>query len=306
MAYAKDDPRSALGSATATTTAPTDDGIAAPEFLDFSLLPPDHVTEQGSRQWIVRGQNVVLIYTLPVPGDTIWKAALSTEQVVLLPEAHSAVLGASPDGEKLEASDLTLVVVPPGDSELVSTGSGPVVQLIETTETAWSERASNAAGYAQPHPRVALLDPWPEPVGGYRWRQYRMADVPEASGRFGRLFRTRSFMVNFFKPQMGPRDLRKMSPHFHDDFEQLSLVVDGSYIHHIQTPWGVDGTQWRPDDHGRVGSPSVTVIPPPTVHTSEAIGWDRNYLIDIFAGPRADFSAQPGWVLNADDYPSPA
>lgn len=309
MAYAADDLRSKLNQSARATAKPlSNDGIAAADFLDFSLLPPDNVTGAGSKQWIVRGQNFVLIYTQPVAGDTIWDATLKTEQVVLLVDPSAGLRAASPDsdgGERYQASDLTLIVVPPGRRELVSTGTGPVVQLIESTETEWAQKASNAAHYAEPHPRVKVLEPWPEPVDGYRWRVYRMADVPDQPGRFGRLFRTRSFMVNFFDPQQGPRDVHKMSPHFHDDFEQCSLVVQGDYIHHIQTPWGTDLEQWRAPDHARVGSPSVTIIPPPTVHTSQSIGWGTNYLIDIFSGPREDFSAQPGWVLNADEYPSP-
>lgn len=305
MAYAADDLRSALDRDGRAGAKPASaDGIAAPDFLDFSLLPPDNVTAAGSEQWIVRGQNFVLIYTQPVAGDTVWDATLKTEQVVLLVDPAAAVRASDGD-ETHEASDLTLIVAPPGRSELVSTGTGSIVQLIEASETEWARRASNAAHYAEPHPHVKLLEPWPEPVDGYRWRVYRMADVPRDPARFGRLFRTRSFMVNFFDPQQGPRDIHKMSPHSHADFEQCSLVVQGDYIHHIQTPWGTDLEQWRPPDHARVGSPSVTIIPPPTVHTSQSIGRGTNYLIDIFSGPREDFSSQPGWVLNADEYPNP-
>ncbi|GAA5166022.1 hypothetical protein [Amycolatopsis dongchuanensis] len=301
MTYTKDDPRSALSQSSGGKPGGP---VAAPEFLDFSVTLPDVTTGAGSRQWLVRGQNFVLIHTEPAPGDLIWSADLASEQVVLLIDENSALRGAS-GGETHAVTGPALVVIPPGSSEIVSTGSGPIVQLLQSDEDEWAKRASNADSYAEPHPHVAPLEPWPEPVGGYRWRTYRMADVPDQPGRFGRLFRTRAFMVNFFKPGHGPRDPHKLSPHFHDDFEQCSLVVAGTYIHHIQTPWGTDATTWRPEDHVRVGSPSVTIIPPPTVHTSQAIGSGANHLIDIFAGPRADFSAQPGWVLNADDYPAP-
>ncbi|MEU0135824.1 hypothetical protein ABZ172_17615 [Streptomyces sp. NPDC006296] len=79
----------------------------------------------------------------------------------------------------------------------------------------------------------------------------------------------------------------------------------GRFEHHIRTPWTTDMDQWRPDEHREIGSPSVAVIPPPTVHTTRACGEERNELIDVFSPPRADFSARAGWVLNADDYPAP-
>ena len=303
MAYTKDDPRSALSTATGPSAA---GGVAAPQFLDFSVLPPDAVTAGGSTQWIIRGQNFVLVHTEPVAGDVVWRSATQAEQVLLLIDDDSAISGTTGGNGSSphEVAGPALVVVPPGDSTITSTGTGPIVQLLQADEPGWAARASNADAYAQPHPQVAPLVPWPEPVDGYRWRTYLMSDVPDDPKRFGRIFRTRAFMVNFMKAGTGPRDLSRMSPHFHDDFEQASLVVAGTYVHHIQTPWGTDGRTWRPEDHARVGSPSVTIIPPPTVHTSQAIGWRTNHLIDIFAGPRHDFSARPGWVLNADEYPA--
>lgn len=307
MAYAADDPRSNLAK-NASGSADPNASIAAPQFLDFSITPPNLRTAGGSEQWLVRGQNFVFILTHPVAGDTIWDSKLSSEQVVLLVDEQSSITGTA-EGDISDAehrlSGPALAVVPPGGSTISSTGTGSIVQLLQSDETEWAAKALNADAYADPDPRAAVLEPWPEPVDGPRWRNYRMADHPVEKGRFGRIFRSRAFMINFMPPSQGPRDLAKMSPHFHQDFEQASLVMAGQYIHHIQTPWITDGTQWRPEDHARVASPSLTIIPPPTVHTSQAIDRNVNHLIDIFSGPRADFSAQPDWVRNADEYPSP-
>ena len=54
-----------------------------------------------------------------------------------------------------------------------------------------------------------------------------------------------------------------------------------------------------------VGSPSVTVIPPPIIHTTRNLGYGPALLVDLFCPPRDDFTLRPGMVRNAADYPLP-
>lgn len=301
MAYRKDDPRSALATAARPDSG---DAIAAAQYFDFrDLASPDGPTLER-RTAIVRGQNIIIAHTWARTDDDLDNGTLDGELAVLLIEGSPAISVITTDGST-RIDGPGLVVVPPGTSRILVHGDGPILRLIEATEPAWRDRPANAEAYAEDHPRVALLERWPEPVGGYKLRYYPLADVPADKSRFGRIFRTRSFMVNFIYPQHGPRDPQKMSPHTHDDFEQLSLAVQGEYVHHIRTPWLPDSTTWRDDEHVRLGSPSLCIIPPPTVHTSAASDPDVNQLLDIFSPPRVDFSEKPGWVLNADDYPMP-
>lgn len=284
--YEKDDPRSAL-----VTAARPDTGaaIAPAQYLDLRETP------------VVRGQNVILIHTEARDGDDLDNGTLEGELAIVVTGASPAFTVLTDDGAT-KVDSAGLVVVPPGASRISVHGDGPLVRLVEATEPAWRDRAANADAYTEDHPRVAPLERRPEPAER-RVRVYPLSKVPDDPKRFGRIFRTRSFMVNFLPEQHGPRDPRKLSPHHHDDFEQLSLAVQGEYVHHIRTPWLTDSTAWREDEHVRIGSPSVTIIPPPTVHTSAASDPGVNQLIDIFSPPRVDFSEKPGWVLNADDYP---
>ena len=110
----------------------------------------------------------------------------------------------------------------------------------------------------------------------------------------GRIFRCSTVMVNVLPEDDRPRDPTKLSPHHHDDFEQVSLQIDGDYVHHMRVPWTPDSSTWRDDEHRRCAAPAVVVIPPPLIHTSQSVGEMRHWLIDVFAPPRLDFSRAAG------------
>jgi mannose-6-phosphate isomerase-like protein (cupin superfamily) len=295
MAYNSSDPRSQL----AGQSPGTGEGdIAQPGYFAFRDFEPT-----DERTWYVRGQNLVLSYSSLEAGQELTRHAEKHEYAVILPDDDGYVDVQTPDGRE-ELRGAGLIVVPPGDSTVRALRPTSAIRLFDTSADDLVELALNAADYAEPHPRVALLERWPAPSED-RLRIYPLDEVPTDPERFGRIFRTRAFMVNFLPDQLGPRNPENLSPHHHDDFEQISLAVEGEWMHHIRTPWTSQRSQWREDEHHTITSPSVTIIPPPTVHTSEARGQGRNRLIDIFSPPRLDFSEKPGWVLNAEEYPAP-
>ena len=194
----------------------------------------------------------------------------------------------------------------PGDELPVDHVDGEHGVIAAATAPALAARCANASEYAQADDNVAEFRSWPEPAEGHAVRVYPVAKYPVVEGRLGRIFRCSTVMVNVFDETDQPRATSKLSPHHHDDFEQISLQVAGDYVHHMRVPWTPDGTTWRDDEHQACTGPAVVVIPPPLVHTSQAVNVVRHWLIDVFAPPRVDFSERPGWVLNADEYPMPA
>lgn len=297
--YETDDPRSRLSPAGSGGTKPAS-AFGASTYARFYDGTPQ---ESGAyhRTWYARGQNLVVCYSEAEAGAVFERVGQVDEYVLLLPEAGSAAR-IEANGEVQHVAGFTITMIPPGDSRLTITGAGPVVRLLSTQSADMAEKAQNAATYAGPHPQIPPFEPWPAPPDGLRIRSYTL-DVPDEDGRFGKIFRCTTFMVNVFPPQIGPRDPAKLSPHHHDDFEQCSLAIGGVYEHHLRWPWTANKAEWRDDEHQRCGSPSVCIIPPRVIHTSAAVDPGVNLLVDIFAPPREDFSRMPGWVLNADDYP---
>ncbi|MCC2097213.1 MAG: hypothetical protein KDJ29_10000 [Hyphomicrobiales bacterium] len=299
--FDKSDPRSRLAK---DPGAPAQsDAFAAAEYVRFYESDPQE-TGDGFRTWYARGQNFIVALTESEPGARLARRDQPDEYVVLLEHPGTAVR-INANGDTLDVPGYSLAIIPPGDSEVIVPEGGRIVRLFTTQSEDLAARCSNASAYIAHHPFIPPFEAWPEPVGGYRIRAYSL-DVPEQPGRFGKIWRCTTFMVNVFDPFIGPRDTTLLSPHHHDDFEQCSLALAGNFMHHIRWPWTRNMAAWRDDEHVHCGSPSVCVIPPPSIHTSRWLDDGRHQLVDIFSPPRMDFSQQEGWVLNAEDYPMPA
>ncbi len=302
MPYDPNDPRSQL---TASRAEARPSGATfPPQYFEFLKLEPDVVSPRGTQSWLARSQNCCVAFSLVQTGDTLVREDQPDEYMVLFPspDAKASITAGSERGEVRGSS---VVIVPPGPSEIEVNTTGVVVRLFSARSTDLMATCRNADAFTEPDPNAAPFAPWPDPPDGYRVRVYPLADIAPEPGRFGRILRCSTLMVNYLDADNGPRDPKQLSPHHHDDFEQISLQLEGDYVHHIRTPWTIDLANWRDDEHQFCASPAVTVIPPPTIHTSQSVGQMAHQLVDIFCPPRIDFSERPGWVLNHHEYPMP-
>ena len=302
MPYDPTDPRSGLATATATA-APG--GSRAATYRQFHQTPADEHHDGGGATWWTRSQALVVAYTEAHPGDRLERTGQIDEYVLIVPNDGTTVT-VSHGSQTATVTEPAVVVIPPGDSTVAVTAGGVVTRVFAATDRALTARCANEADYTVADGNVAAFVPWPDPPEGHEIRVYPMAAIPNEPGRFGRIFRCSTVMVNLLTRGDGARDPRKLSPHHHADFEQISLQIEGDYVHHMRTAWTPDSTLWRDDQHQACASPAVVVIPPPLVHTSQGVGDMTHWLIDLFAPPRFDFSEKPGWVLNADEYPMPS
>ncbi|MGF7159218.1 quercetin dioxygenase-like cupin family protein [Rhodoligotrophos appendicifer] len=297
--YLATDPRSTLHTKTAAQK-PVPAAYHGADCLKFYETGPSEQSDLH-QSWLGRGQNFIVDYCVAKDGAVLERRNQADEYMVILPD-HSTAVSVSWGDETVALEGYSLTIVPPGDSTIMVQQGGVIVRLFTSQATDLAAACLNRESYSQADPNVPALQAWPDPAEGHRIRSYSL-DVPEETGRFGRIWRSSTFMVNIFYPQ-GPRDITKMSPHHHDDFQQGSLMLEGECIHHLRWPWTPDMTIWKEDEHFVCKSPSLAIIPPPTIHTTQMTG-PNNLLIDIFCPPREDFSLKDGWVLNHDDYPMP-
>lgn len=90
-----------------------------------------------------------------------------------------------------------------------------------------------------------------------------------------------TLVMNYIEPEMEP------SPHRHDDFDQVAVIVSGRAIYHVA---GVGH---------EVGPGSVLLIPAGEEHWIQPIGDEPVENLDVFAPPRSDYEHLTAWMGDA-------
>jgi len=273
----------------------------------FSATPPQQVGPHF-RTWITRGGNFAVCVSEVEPGAVLERSNEPEESMVILPpDGVSATIEAG--GKSVEAGSDSLTILPPGANTIKVRSKGIVARIVSRASKDLIALSSNNAAYADGAPELAPPDLWPAPFDGFRLRHYKLGDYADPKGERiqPRVFRSTNMLVNIFVHYRTRRDTTKLSPHWHDDFEQASLTLNGNWIHHIRYNWGSDLKDWWPDDHGEMATPSVIIIPARAIHTSRDVGADgpESSLYDIFCPPRLDFASKKGFVVNESEYPLP-
>jgi hypothetical protein len=267
--------------------------------------PPQQQDKDGSKHWITRAANFVTVVSELNAGAHIARSAQDDEYMCFVVSGQAHITS---DHGSCDILADTLAIIPPGKSLIEMHASGLVITVFSNKAHDLLARASNAKTYADGAPEITPITPWPDPIGGFKLRTYKLSDFtsPDPSPLKMRIFRSTNLMINIFEPWTKRRDPHKLSPHWHDDFEQMSLGLKGSFVHHMRYPWGPDMTTWIDDEHAVYdASPSILVIPAGVIHTTQDTGEGTTWLVDIFGPPRMDFSSRAGFVLNEQDYPLP-
>jgi hypothetical protein len=264
---------------------------------------PSDESHDGADLWFHRTQNMICVYMEGNAGARFVRSDNPDEYFVwpLLHDVRVTI-----DGEGKVAPAGSVVIVPPGDSTIELIDGGHVWLGFTSLSTDLLDRCPNKEEYRPPMERIAPVEMWPEPVGGYQLRVYNLFDLPPGKPQ---CFVHRTAMANFgygFPAASEAKADTQLSPHNHQDFEQLSLVHSGTHIYHMRRAWGRDGTEWMPDEHVPISTPGIAVAKPPDIHTIQLVSNGApGGVLDFFSPVRWDYSTRDGMVTNRADYPMP-
>lgn len=306
MAYGKDDPRSKL--ITSKRDENSDGGSWTPASYGLYYKDKPVDDDANGKAWFTRGQDLLVNYIEAAPGATFARTNQLDEYMIVVVDPNTPYEVSAQHGvngpETRSGPGHQVIIVPPGDSSVTFPNGGRVVRLFSTQSDDLNAKCANRETYATPDKNIPEFQRWPDPVDGFKLRVYDLW-AERKPGQFGPIWRCTTIMLNFPPPGNGPRDITKMSPHSHADFDQCSLVMEGSFLHNMRWPWTVDKNMWMPDEFPITEAPSATIIPARVIHSSEGLHRTNNRMADIFAPPRLDFSLLEGWIQNHDEYPLP-
>lgn len=241
-----------------------------------------------------RGANF-LVEWLDVSAGATHRLDSRFETILLLDDIGARISAA---GQSETARAHSVCVLPPGAVDLDFDTAGSAIVL---RTDGFAAGAINAADYAERHARVAPIGTPYSRTGGPLIQVIAVDEIkaPAAKPRL-RIVQSATMSISWIE-YSGVRDRSRLTPHNHEDFEQGSLAIAGSFLHHIRAPWGPNANLWLDDVHHTAPARSLTMIPPPLIHTTEGLGEERHVLVDVFAPVRHEFHAQ-GWISNGSLY----
>lgn len=277
---------------------PSTEGLIG-TYRQFWEDEPDEINGTASI-WYHRTQNSITVYLQGPAGSKFTRTGNPDESFVWNLFTGVKVTAG---GTTIEGKAGSVFIVPPGDSEIELTEDGSAWIGYTTNAADLLDKCPNKSEYEPAVDNIAPIFELGEPVDGYKLKHWDL-NAAEAGPR---CFVHRTAMSKFRWPfRSQPRDPEKMSPHDHEDFEQNSLVMAGTVVHHMRRHWTRNSREWLPDEHQVVIAPAVAVSKPPDIHTTQAITSGATVgLIDYYVPARWDIITA-GMVTNAGEYPNPA
>ena len=279
----------------APSSRKADTAVRQPTLLDLSKKIDLQATD--FQRWNARGQNFDVDWSRAgnLAASVVTQSA--DEIMLLVLDAAVKIVGAQ---SCADAPRGHVCILPPGAWRLELDPGATCVAIKSLRENAASD-SLNEAAYTPRDTRIVPVGPAYRPVNGDGIRMLEIDKViPPGDKARLKILQTSTLSINYVEYD-GPRDRTALSPHSHLAFEQGSVGLAGSFVHHLRAPWTEDANTWQEDRHAQLDAPSLMVVPVGLIHTSEGVGPGKHILIDVFSPPRADFIAK-GWVFNSMDY----